>query len=128
MNEGDYLLVETKTLGNTFGTVLYQVQRVGLECPVKGCPHKDGVEFVMILGSGPAASSGRKITDCESVIRQNIKDGKSKIVQKGEGFTFQVGNGDAQSGDVTDVIEELKKQHDVAVKDKVKTPIVYTVG
>ena len=70
----------TKTKNDTFGTVAYEVMGVNLECPKKGCRSNDGIEFMMLGGTGPAARRGIVIRECGKHVSQLHKEGKMKIV------------------------------------------------
>ena len=70
----------TKTKNDTFGTVAYVVTAVNIQCPKKGCKNNDGVEFMMLGGTGPAARRGIVIRECWKHVAQLQKEGKMKIV------------------------------------------------
>jgi hypothetical protein len=77
MKKGQYILVETKTLNDSFGTVLYRVDEVGLDTPDGG---KDGLRLVMQGGTGSLARNGLVVRDTERVIGKLVAEKKAKFL------------------------------------------------
>ena len=78
---GDYLKVNTKTLHDVFGTIIYRVEEVGLKSPEKGRENEaDGVKCLMLGGSGPSARRGMIVLDSEMAISKNIEQGITEII------------------------------------------------
>jgi hypothetical protein len=75
---GDCIKVKTKTLQDVFGEVVYQVVEIGLKCPE--CKGMDGVNFVILGGSGPAARAGYPVRDCPQRIRRDMEKGIIRIL------------------------------------------------
>lgn len=80
MRRGDCLKVETTTRNDVFGTVVYRVEEMGLDCPAKGCQDKDGVKLLMLGGSGPAAHPGRVIYDCQKGVEALLASPKAECI------------------------------------------------
>ena len=81
IEKGTVLRCKTKTFGDTFGVVLWEVVETGLQAPEKGRENqKDGVKVVMLGGSGASARSGMTLTDSEAHIQQDIDAGITTIV------------------------------------------------
>jgi len=83
LSPGQFIRVETKTKDDVFGTCVYEVKETGLKCPCK-CGADDGIKFVMLGGSGPAARAGYPVHDCAKVVQQNIKDGITVVIPAGQ--------------------------------------------
>lgn len=100
---GIYIRVKTKpspvqqTEETPFGTCVWQVTEVGLECPepwrkkdAKGNDlpadeiPKDGVKCVMIGGSGPSARAGYTVIDSLLAIEKNMADGITTILPESD--------------------------------------------
>jgi len=79
---GDFIMVETKTVGDSFGNVLYRVEEVGLD--VLG-GENDGVSLRMLGGSGRLARPGIKIIDNVRSLTLLFANGRAEFVDKGRG-------------------------------------------
>lgn len=100
---GTYLRVETKPSPGQqieetpFGTCVWQVTEVGLECPepwrkkdAKGNDlsadqiPQDGVKCVMIGGTGSSARAGYTVIDSLLAIEKNMADGITTILAESD--------------------------------------------
>jgi len=81
IEKGMLLRCKTKTVNDTFGTVIWEVLEVGLKAPERGRENfLDGVKVVMLGGSGPSAREGLTIIDSEDHILKDIRDGITTVV------------------------------------------------
>lgn len=71
LKKGMQIKVKTKTKGDVFGTVVYEIADV--------LPNGD-VRCVILHGTGPSARPGYPINDTVDAILQNIADGVTEIV------------------------------------------------
>jgi len=78
MNKGEYISVETQTVQDCFGKVIYRIEETGLDC--KQCSDKDCVKAIMLGGSGPSARNGFTVYDCAKEIQKNIKEKRTEII------------------------------------------------
>jgi hypothetical protein len=94
IGKGTILRTKTKTQGDTFGTVMWEVLETGLQAPEKGREHmRDGVKVIMLGGSGVSARAGLTLIDSEENINKDIASGVSVIVppEKRDSMLLQVG-------------------------------------
>jgi hypothetical protein len=79
--KGTLLKVRTRTVGDVFGEVVWEIVETGLPAPE---PHRrgisDGVRCVMLGGTGPSARKGYPVVDSEDTIRRNIAEGITEVV------------------------------------------------
>ena len=80
LTAGQCVTCDTNTRDDTFGTVAYEVTKVNLPCPRKGCNIEDGVEFLMLGGTGPAARQGVIIRDCGCHVAELMAKKKMRVV------------------------------------------------
>ena len=80
MKCGDCFKVETKTRNDVFGTVVYRVEHMGVDCPVSDCDKQDGMKLMMLGGSGPSAHPGRVIYDCQKAVEVLLASPKAQCV------------------------------------------------
>lgn len=76
IEKGALLRCQTKTRGDVFGDVLWEVVETGLPAPEadrKG--QTDGIKCVMLGGSGPRARTGLTVIDSEWHVKQDIAMG-----------------------------------------------------
>jgi len=81
LKKGTIIRVQTRTKEDVFGDVLWEITETGLQAPEahrKG--EKDGVECVMLGGTGPSARKGYVVMDSEDAIRRNIVEGITEII------------------------------------------------
>jgi len=86
MKKGQYLLVETKTKNDIFGTVLYCVDEVGLETK-DGV--NDGVRLVMMGGSGSAARTGMTILDTVRELERLIREKTAQLIDASKAKAYE---------------------------------------
>ena len=79
---GDCIKVKTHTNLDVFGECVYRVTEVGVGCP--HCKTQDGIKFVMLGGSGPAARPGFPVVDCPNRIRNDMARGITVILNEAQ--------------------------------------------
>lgn len=81
LEKGMLLKTKTRTLENTFGEVIWEVVETGLKAPEKEREGQmDGVNCVMVRGTGPSARAGFSVVDSEWQIGRDIAAGITMIV------------------------------------------------
>lgn len=87
LNVGDCIKVKTITKDDVFGECVYRVVKTGIFCPE--CKENDGIQFVMLGGTGPAARSGITILDCPKKIRGELQRGITVILPPAQAEAFE---------------------------------------
>ena len=97
MNVGQHIRVKTKTKDDVFGSVLYRLEQTGVHCP--HCKSADdGMWFLMLGGTGPSATAGRKILDCQKNVERDIAAGVTVLVNPDEARQFTGGSDAPKTG------------------------------
>jgi hypothetical protein len=80
MEKGTLLRTTTRTLGDVFGEVLWEVAEIGLDAHDKDRPGAmDGVKCVMLGGTGPSARPGYVVRDSEWNIERDVASGTTVV-------------------------------------------------
>lgn len=82
LKKGNCIKVKTITTEDVFGECVYQVVETGIRCPE--CHGQDGIKFIMLGGSGPAARPGYPVIDCTERIRRDLAKGITRILTDAE--------------------------------------------
>jgi hypothetical protein len=81
IEKGMLIRCATRTKGDVFGDVLWEVVDTGLKAPEKGRENEyDGVKVIMLGGSGPSARAGMTVIDSEWNIKRDMATGITVIV------------------------------------------------
>lgn len=106
MKKGRSILVETKTMNDLFGKVLYYIEEVGLETK-DGV--NDGVRLVMKGGTGGSARAGMVITDTVRELTRLISENKAQFVNEEKAKAYEAKyNNESETNVVTGGIIELE--------------------
>lgn len=86
LNVGECIKVKTTTKDDVFGECVYRVVKTGIFCPV--CKENDGIQFVMLGGTGPAARSGMTILDCQKKILADMQHALTVILNPAQAEAY----------------------------------------
>lgn len=78
-----YIKVETRTLKDVFGTVVYKITD-------EKAKTKDGekIKCIIMGGTGPSAKAGYPVYDLDSNIQAGVEQGKIKFITEEEACDF----------------------------------------
>ena len=103
MNKGEYISVETTTINDSFGKVIYRIEETGRVCTE--CSDKDGIKAMMLGGSGPSARKGHVVTDCAKKIKREINEKRTEIISSSRAEELEKYYGAKEAKPASGVIE-----------------------
>lgn len=81
LKKGSLLESKTNTKDDVFGKVLWEVAETGLPAPERERKGQmDGVQCIMVGGTGPSARKGYMVLDSEAKIAQDIAAGITTVI------------------------------------------------